>query len=226
MTEFPKIDPTSYAFTYADTASFEEEVDEWFSYNDAEFKRLHRAKDTFQRRWKKFEDRTWLEVNGEERDSFVRGEINDLHATDLRRRCKSLQTILHIILGVWDETAGMKSDDELQSKTRATKVQLEHMKDGILLISAAEGISLLYDVMRNAFQRLWYKCWSLNYFAADIRRDDDAKLLEEDIPFIQDELDNVTTIIYLLLEGVRNDPKYLGPAKTKLCKCSIQVARQ
>jgi hypothetical protein len=51
-------------------------------------------------------------------------------------------------------------------------------------------------------------------------RDDDfreTKLLEEDIPFIQDELDNVTTIIYLLIEGVRDDPKTLDSARKEIC---------
>lgn len=51
------------------------------------------------------------------------------------------------------------------------------------------------------------------------RRDDEfreTQLLDEDIPFIQDELDNVMTIIYLIIEGVRNEPEYLKPAKAKL----------
>lgn len=50
-------------------------------------------------------------------------------------------------------------------------------------------------------------------------RDDDFrenKLMEEDIPFIQDELDNVTTIIYLVIEGVRNDPVTLEYPRAKL----------
>lgn len=53
------------------------------------------------------------------------------------------------------------------------------------------------------------------------QRDDDfreTKLVEEDIPFIQDELDNVTTIIYLTIEGIRNDPVALGSARTKICQ--------
>jgi N1221-like protein len=173
VTEFPKIDPTSYAFTYADTASFEEEVDEWFSYNDAEYRRLNRAKDTFERRWKKFAGKSWLEAEQEQRDKFVEREVKGLHATDLRRRCKSLQTILHIILGVWDETAGMKpSDVEAETstskdkekekeaeapkpKTRATPFQLEHMKLGIALVAKGDGIEVLFHVMESAFQRLW-----------------------------------------------------------------------
>jgi hypothetical protein len=54
---------------------------------------------------------------------------------------------------------------------------------------------------------------------AHISRDDEfreTQLLEEDIPFIQDELDNVTTIIYLMIEGIRNDPVTLEPARTDI----------
>lgn len=178
VTEFPKIDSTLYAFTYSDTATFEEEVDEWFSYNDAEFKRLHRAKATFERRWKKFARKPWLEVDREQHEKFVKREFNDLRDTDLRRRCKGSQTILHIILGVWNETAGMKTAqaDELKgteeteehktkadaeeatqtkSKTKATEPQLEHMKAAILLVAEAGGVALLYQVMQDAFKCLW-----------------------------------------------------------------------
>lgn len=161
VTDFPKIDPTSYAFTYSDTATFEEEVDEWFSYNEAEFRRLQRAKDTFERRWKKFSKRKWLEAGREEREAFVQREANGLLATDLRRRCKSLQTVLHIILGVWDETAGSNTDkgkensEEEPAKTKATKPQLENMRSGIILVAEVEGIAMLFQVMQDAFKRLW-----------------------------------------------------------------------
>lgn len=157
VTEFPKADPNTYAFTYADTATFEEEVDEWFSYNEAEYKRLHRAKDTFGRRWRKFSGKAWLEVDQTQRQTFVERQVNGLLATDLRRRCKSLQTLLHTILGVWDETAGIELEkaDTPKTKTKATQIQLEHMKSGILLVARAGGIPLLYEVMQNAFKRLW-----------------------------------------------------------------------
>ena len=208
VTEFPKIDPTSYAFTYADASTFEEEVDEWFSYNDAEYKRLQRAQETFERRWKKFSGKPWLEETEAEQRKFIEREVNGLLATDLRRRCKSLQTILHVVLGVWDETAGLEgsgSDPELATaKMKATPPQLEHMKSGITAVAMFGGISLLVQVMQNAFKRLWDD---------DFR---DNKLLEEDIPFIQDELDNVTTIIYLIIEGIRNDPVGLELSRTKV----------
>jgi hypothetical protein len=60
----------------------------------------------------------------------------------------------------------------------------------------------------------------------DLSRDDEfreTQLLEEDIPFIQDELDNVTTIMYLLIEGVRNDTETFKYARTKICKRAVPV---
>ncbi|TAQ90665.1 hypothetical protein B7494_g964 [Chlorociboria aeruginascens] len=197
VTEFPRIDPISYAFTYSDTASFEDEVDEWFSYNKAEFKRLNRVKDTFNRRWKKFSETPW--IGTQDREKFVKREIHGLNASDLRRRCKSLQTILHIILGNWDETAEVED-----SKAKATKGQLEYMSMGISLVANAGGIASVFNVMQNAFKHLWDDGFR------------DSKLPEEDIPFIQDELDNVMTIMYLLIEGVRNDPVTLQSAHSKL----------
>ena len=208
VTEFPKTDPTSYAFTYADTATFEEELDEWFSYNEAEFKRLHRAKETFNRRSKKFAGKAWLDVSPQEQEKFLAKEIAGLHATDLRRRCKSLQTILHVVLGVWDETAGLRTTDEepeeAMNKTRATKSQVEHIKSGVQLLVNAGGISLLYHIMQNAFGRL----------CDDELRD--PLLLEEEMPFIQDELDNVTTILYLVIEVVRTNAETLQSVRTTL----------
>jgi hypothetical protein len=54
--------------------------------------------------------------------------------------------------------------------------------------------------------------------AHDSRDDEfrETQLLEEDVPFIQDELDNVTTIIYLLIEGIRNDPVTLESARAEI----------
>jgi len=180
VTEFPKVDPISYAFTYSDAATFEEEIDEWFSYNAAEFKRLHRAKNTFERRWKKFSEKPWLEADDDQHMKFVKQEVEHLRYADLRRRCTGLQTVLHIILGVWNETAGMEKTQagepagkgteetgefkqeadssktaETETKTKATQSQLDQMKAGMLLIAEAGGIPLLYRVMQNALKCLW-----------------------------------------------------------------------
>lgn len=166
VTEFPRIEPVAYAFTYADAATYEEEVDEWFTYNEAEFLRLRNAKETFERRWKKFDTRSWMDADKETQMAFIRREVTGLQATDLRRRCKSLQTLLHISLGVWDETAGIHSSaingDELDApekpkgRTAATAAQIESIKAGVLLVTECGGVSQIYELMRRAFDKLWY----------------------------------------------------------------------
>ncbi|KAB8291746.1 hypothetical protein EYC80_006541 [Monilinia laxa] len=209
VTDFPKVDPTSYTFVYSDTATFEEEVDEWFSYNEAEFKRLHRAKDTFHRRWKKCSGKTWVAADREEQLKFVKKEVQGLHASDLRRRCKSLQTLLHIILGVWDENAGKKEElkpiqsGDKKGRTKATPSQLESMNTSVSLLAESGGIEMIYEVMQTAFKHLW---------------DDEfreTKITEDDIPFVQDELDNVMTIFYLTIEGARCHTESLDIARNK-----------
>lgn len=203
VTEFPRIEPIAYAFTYADTASFEEEIDEWFTYNEVEFLRIRTAKETFERRWKKFDTRSWLAADRETRMTFIRREVTGLQATDLRRRCKSLQTLLHITLGVWNETAESSSSAAVEeetdtaelskSKTTASKAQIESIKMGVMLISECGGITQIYELMKRAFDRLWSEGGR------------DIQLPDTDIALMQDELHNVTTILYVVVETARND---------------------
>jgi hypothetical protein len=168
VTEFPRIEPIAYAFTYADTASYEEEIEEWFSYSDAEFTRLRNARETFERRWKKFETRSWSTADKDTQEAFIKREVTGLQATDLRRRCKSLQTLLHISLGVWDETAGAGNstpdsaepdkdvEGKFKSRTVATKTQVDSIRTGVQLITECGGVSQTYELMKRAFDRLWY----------------------------------------------------------------------
>jgi hypothetical protein len=162
VSEFPRVEPTAYAFTYADTASFEEEIDEWFSYHNAEFLRLRRARETFERRWKKNTELSWMEASQEEKRSLIKKALEEIGSDQLQRRCKSLQTLLHIVLGVWQETAGPSgtaptSDGSEQAhvRSKATKSQVQSMKDGVDLITECDGVNRIYEAMRHTMERLW-----------------------------------------------------------------------
>ena len=83
------------------------------------------------------------------------------------------------------------------------------MKAGIAAVANAGGIALIFQVLQNAFKMLW---------------DDEfreTKMLDEDIPHIQDELDNVTTVVYMIVEGIRNDPVGLASAREQICRLHI-----
>lgn len=188
LTDFPKLDTVSYAFTYEDTAPFEEELNEWFSYNEAEYSRLLRAKQKFEDRWKKFGKKPWLESNTSEHQRFIEREVAGLLASDLRRRCKSLQTILHIALGVWDVTAhlGLLQESTI-SKTKASPKHLKHIRRGVDLLAKAKGIPVIFDVLQDALRRLMDDKFCESNFS------------ESELQFLLDELDSVTTIFYLII---------------------------
>lgn len=212
VSEFPRSEPAAYDFTYGDTATYEEEVNEWFSYNEAEYVRLRRAQGTFEKRWKKIGgDAPFTAADPELQEKFIRKEVSGLHASDLRRRCKSLGTLLHLCLGVWDEAAGNApdafSDDETATskrKTAATSRHTKAMRDGILLLAKCDGLSRVFDVMRFAFDRFW----------EDEYRN--SQTPEEDIALLQNELDNVMTIMYLAIETARNDRTGLSNVRAQL----------
>lgn len=193
VTEFPRPDPVAYAFEYADTAPFEEEIDEWFSYHDAEAIRLKIARYTFERRWKKVAaGRSWESSPYDLRKAFVEKEIHGLSSSSLQKRCKSLQALLQIVLGVWHETAGASTEtSEKFRRSVATQPQLEAMHQGVMLLTECDGISRMYDVMKRAFDKLW----------SDEFRETPAA--EDELAMMQDELDNVTTIMYVSIEMAR-----------------------
>lgn len=228
VTEFPRIEPVAYAFEYADTASFEEEIDEWFSYNESEGVRLRKARLTFERRWKKAGNgASWLEVDIMTRKAFVSKEISGLSSSSIQRRCKSLQSLVHIILGVWDETAEQSQDtrDSQTKRAVASKSQVQAIRDGVVLFTDSDGISRLYDVMKRAFERLWYVCRDDTRKSSRLtnpRGDEsrDGQAVEEEVALLQDELDNVTTILYIAMETARTDPKSMGLVHEALCKFS------
>jgi hypothetical protein len=160
VSEFPRAEPTSYAFTYADTATFEEEIDEWFAYGSAENMRVSRARVSFGARWKQFSGRLWGEETRETRRDFVRRECEGLRGESGAKR-KALMRVMHILLGVWDESAGVGKklshvldcegkweEGEPQVRSQATRSQVDAMKEGVQLVTECGGIPALYDTMR------------------------------------------------------------------------------
>ncbi|CCU76607.1 putative Blumeria specific protein/putative protein required for hyphal anastomosis [Blumeria hordei DH14] len=209
VAEIPKTEAIPYAFTYADTASFEDEINEWFSYSDAEYKRLIHAKDIFQARWKKFGSKPWTLSDESVCEKFVKKEISELQTSSSNRRWKSLQTILHIVLGVWDVTACIDSkNDHRVSQAKASSKQISQMKFGLNLVARAGGVPILFNILQNVFQ-----------IRKNISFQDSAFSIEK-FPYIQNELNAITSIFYLLIEGIRYDNSGLVTARKDLFKSS------
>ncbi|RKF63331.1 Factor arrest protein 11 [Erysiphe neolycopersici] len=212
VNEFPKVDATNLDFTYKDSASFEDEINEWFAFNDTDFRRLLLVKEKFERRWKKFRNKSWLESDISEHKIFLIREVEGLTDSNLPRRCKRLQTILHITLGVWDLTAKADSlKESTEAKSKVSKQHLEHIKRGINLLAECDGIQILFDVLKNSLKR--------------ISNDEypEYPLQENGLPYFQIEIDIATTIFYFIIEGVRNYASEMESAHKNLTQIASDI---
>jgi hypothetical protein len=204
ITEFPRAEPIAYAFEYSDTASYAEEIDEWFSYNDAEFTRLRNARESFGRQWSKASGHKdgwkFSESSEDRRKDFVKQEITAIRSDDLEQRCRGLRSILHIILGNWDESAGRNRSFRVE-RTSAAPRHITEMKFGLRTFAECDGIPAICEGVAKAFDRLCDDDYRNNQIA------------EEDIPMVQEELDNFMTITYVAMEGARTYQKDLPFAR-------------
>lgn len=212
VNEFPKVDATNFDFTYEDSASFEDEINEWFAYNDTEYRRLLLVKEKFERRWKKFGNKSWLESDTSEHKRFLKREVERLTDSNLPRRCKSLQTILHITLGVWDVTAQADSlRESTEVKSKVSKQHLEHIKRGINLLAECGGIPVLFDVLKNSLKRI------------SNEENPEYLIQENEHPYFQIEIDIATTVFYFIIEGVRNYASEMESAQKNLTQIASDI---
>lgn len=159
MTEFPRTEPTSYAFTYADTATYEEELDEWFAYSEAEYGRVREAQRVFGQCWRTYSNnKQWVGAEKDEQAAFIKREILRMGADDAETQ-QTIHVVHHLVLGVWEETAGgtdERSDDEVRPKTQATKPHIAAMVAGVQLLVENGGLQPMYDSFQMAMDTILY----------------------------------------------------------------------
>lgn len=168
VTDLPKLDPTAYAYDYSETRSFPEELEEWFSYTEEERYMLLRAKQTFDDKWEQAQaerphssDKAleWVDVEEEDRESFIVGAIKALDNSEVASRVKSLECISYVALGVWGDTAGAEAEDGdlgltpedeswLGSQSVKPKTQLSWIATGTRMLCKHNAAQKLLDVLK------------------------------------------------------------------------------
>ena len=159
VSDLPKLEPTAYAYHYAETRSFPEELEEWFSYTEEERYVLLRAKDSFEDEWEHPQGLEWLDSEEEERENFIVGAINILDSPEITARVKGLQCITYIALGVWGDTAGMDCEDDhldllpedkiwLESQSTKPKSQLQWITNGTISLCKHGLVERLLDILK------------------------------------------------------------------------------
>ncbi len=111
VTDMPRTEPTLYAFNYADTASFPEEIEEWFSYSDEEQTGLLDSKMLFDIAWEGFREglsspereTSWQKASKKMKDRFVSSQVNKLEEVSSVVNSQRVAVLLYIALGAWGE---------------------------------------------------------------------------------------------------------------------------
>ena len=118
--EMPRVEPTPYAFVYADAASLPEELEEWFNYTVEERARILKCQSSFAQEWGQYNgwvfmegsgeegaSSDWVNTTAEERRGFVERLIESMSEKGTDNRLRVLETLVYLVLGCWHETAGL-----------------------------------------------------------------------------------------------------------------------
>ncbi|KAK1770302.1 N1221-domain-containing protein [Phialemonium atrogriseum] len=188
-------------------APIEEEIDEWFVSNFWQWVRLNTAQRNFYAEWADaFEDeRPWKDASEEDRRTFVTGLLEGVRSSDTAARSSAIGGLTYLVLGRWTESIdepSLPSLDDGKIKSAANPSQLAAMKAGVELLADCGGISVIWDATRRAFEPFW--------------TDDTQQLQAGGLQNPQDELLNVMTIMYMVIQEVLSDPYRLPSVQSQL----------
>ena len=164
VTDMPKIEPTAYAYDYAETRSFPEELQEWFQYSEQERHILLRAKHTFIQTWEQAHSERpepsdkaleWTDVEAEDRTWFMQCALKALDSNLPASRIKSLECISYVALGAWGDTSGVEGggpEVESLDENETNWVESQKTKPYVQLRWIGKGAQLLFE--NGAVQKL------------------------------------------------------------------------
>lgn len=166
--DIPRVEQQVYAFRYADTQPFPEELDEWFQYSEPERMMLVGSKVSFHQQWKEFchqhsldTSASWLDAETDTRKSFVKHLLTGLDDSDLYTRIEALEAVCYAMCGVWGLTGGRSVEDYPENPTaeeesenpRTKSLQIKWIVDNVLLIHECGGIPRLYEYMKSIYDK-------------------------------------------------------------------------
>lgn len=218
----PEADATPYAFTYDDASSFEEEVEEWFSYAVEEQAMLLKAQASFALQWSAFNGQNdtsyeegsldWNRAEKAQHKEFIQHLLEGVKLPDHVLRLKKLEALVYVLLGCWHETAGLpaeSADGDLASgrNSRARHArpaayeqsgrQMSLIRQNMQLLFECNGLQIVVDVLRSTLTRTCGVDIALN-----VPRDSrDAE---------RREIWCAMTVVYLMLEVARVEEKSNG----------------
>jgi hypothetical protein len=177
--DLPRVEPTPYAFTYKDASSFEDELEEWFSYSVEEQAMLLKAQASFEQEWSAFNgisntayvdgDLDWAKATQQQKRDFMQLLLDTIRRPDPVQRLFKLEALVYILLGCWYESAGLPSSDSGTDAATQTNPstgdghptgtyhksfqQVQMIRSNVRLFVENDGLQAVMDVLRSSCLR-------------------------------------------------------------------------
>ncbi|KAF2878391.1 hypothetical protein BDV95DRAFT_624852 [Massariosphaeria phaeospora] len=174
VNNLPKVPATPYAFTYDDASSFEDELEEWFSYSVEEQAMLLKAQTSFAHEWGSFNglngssyesgEMEWATATSGQQTEFLQFLYRVIKQRDPISRLKKLEALVYVLLGCWHESAGIPTPDgngdadSQQNANSATSpsiptyersgLQVHLIRKNVRLVLDSGGLQVIVDTLR------------------------------------------------------------------------------
>ncbi|OAA66101.1 HAM-2, protein required for hyphal anastomosis [Cordyceps fumosorosea ARSEF 2679] len=230
VSEVNRPEQPAYDFTYADMGPHAEEIDEWFMYQFWQWVRLSSAQKAFEWHWSQETaaaeggyEVAWEDADHETRTRFVRAAIAGVQSNDAALRSASIGKLVYLVLGRWGDTAvphaaaeeegeGRDGDGATKGKgtgrSIASLMQLQAIKAGVECLASLEGLPVVWEALRHAFELQWSGDAPSGQAGAAQGNSSQQEP--------HDELMNLMTIMYIALQEVLSDPEDMSASYGKL----------
>ncbi|KAF2734005.1 hypothetical protein EJ04DRAFT_577191 [Polyplosphaeria fusca] len=172
--EPPGAEVTPYAFKYEDASSFEEELEEWFSYSVEEQAMILKTQASFAHEWGEYIGREhggsdWITASEDQHQAFMKLALAGIKDPEPQIRLRKLEALLHILLGSWHESAGLSAptpvDPVTSQESPSTRnspfsspyersgLQVHLMRKSVQLLVQLEGLQAVMDTMHSSCLR-------------------------------------------------------------------------
>lgn len=158
VSQFPKIEQRAYAFQYADTDSFEVEIEDWFQYTGDDNALLSKAQLVYEQRWDAAV--SWPEADLDSQTALIHEGLRGLDKE--AERTDSLRLILYILGGVWASTTNVEWQSPPQSRegeqgqsreSERNSSQIKWMHRGVDLLVVNGGIRPLFTCLKTVLDK-------------------------------------------------------------------------
>ncbi|RDW83863.1 FAR11/STRIP family protein [Aspergillus mulundensis] len=217
--DMPKVEQPAYAFEYADSQPFAEEVEEWFQYSEFDRAMLLGMKTSFERTWASFcqsqpslSFRTsWLEAPEAMQKLFLTEVLDNLQDSEIMIRVESLESVCYVVTGVWGTTAGRSTSDYSESSSpsaesaKSKSMQIQWIENNTKLVHECSGLPSLYGCLLRSFEK------------SRVSASSDSNAAPENanptlLAAAEREANLVLTAVYLMVEAARKqeaqEPKH------------------